>query len=159
MARCFLQAKDLSMKFWAEVVYCSNYLLNQISTRAICHVTLVEKWCGKNPSVNHLRTFGCVAWEHISNQCRNKLDAKSHACIMMRYSKESNDLLNFLSNQITNHHQTKHNIWWEYLWHWVVEFLLWFIIQWSLWYCWIQRINCSFHGYFDQFIDLYSWID
>jgi hypothetical protein len=34
--------------------------------------------------------FGCVSLAHISNDYRNKLDAKSHACIMMGYSEESN---------------------------------------------------------------------
>ena len=53
-------------------------------------MTLVKKWCGKNPSVGHLRTFGGVAWEHMYDSYRNKLDGKSHACIMMGYSKESN---------------------------------------------------------------------
>jgi hypothetical protein len=33
--------------------------------------------------------FGCVSWAHISDDCKKKLDAKSHACIMMGYSKES----------------------------------------------------------------------
>jgi hypothetical protein len=33
--------------------------------------------------------FGCVSWAHIPNDCRNNLDEKSHACIMMGYSKES----------------------------------------------------------------------
>jgi hypothetical protein len=49
----------------------------------------IKKWCGKNPLVCHLRTFRCIAWAHISNACRKRLDDKSHACIMMGYSKES----------------------------------------------------------------------
>jgi hypothetical protein len=89
MAHCLLQAKDLSTHFWDEVVYYANYLLNHILTRAISSVTLVKRWCGKNPSFNHLRVFRCVSWAHILDDCRNKLDAKSHACIMMGYSKES----------------------------------------------------------------------
>ena len=42
-----------------------------------------------NPLVCHLRTFRYVAWEHNSDAYKKKLDAKSHACIMMGYSKES----------------------------------------------------------------------
>jgi len=30
----------------------------------------------------------CVSWAHISNNCRKKLDVKSHAFIMMGYSEE-----------------------------------------------------------------------
>ena len=57
-------------------------------TREVCYVTLFEKWCGNKPSINNLRNFLCVAWGHISNDCRIKLDAKSHGCIMMGYFEE-----------------------------------------------------------------------
>ena len=86
MVRCLLQAKDLLTKFWVEFVYCANYLLNQISTREVCHVTPVEKWYGRKPSVDHLRTFGCVAWANISDACEKKVDTKSHVYIIMGYS-------------------------------------------------------------------------
>jgi len=33
--------------------------------------------------------FGCVSWGHISDDCRNKLDAKRHSFIMMGYIEES----------------------------------------------------------------------
>ena len=45
--------------------------------------------CGRKPSINHLRTFGCVAWVHILDHYMNKLDAESYACIMIGYSKQS----------------------------------------------------------------------
>jgi hypothetical protein len=57
-------------------------------TKVVWDVTLVEKWSGRKPSVEHLRTFGCIAWAHILDDRRKKLDAKSHACIMMGYSEE-----------------------------------------------------------------------
>jgi hypothetical protein len=52
-------------------------------------MTLVRRWCGKNPSVNHLHVFGCVVWDHILDDCKKKQDVKSRACIMMGYSKDS----------------------------------------------------------------------
>lgn len=52
-------------------------------------MNLAKKWCGKKSSVSHLRAFKCIAWEHISNSYRKKLDAKWHACIMMGYFEES----------------------------------------------------------------------
>jgi hypothetical protein len=89
MARSLLQAKDIPPHFRAAVVYCGNYLLYHISNRAIHSTTSVEQWCGKNPLVGHLHVFGCVSWAHISDDCRKNLDAKSHACILMRYSEDS----------------------------------------------------------------------
>ena len=52
-------------------------------------MTAIEKWYGMKPSIGHLKMFGSVAWEHILENCRNKLDAKSHSYIMMGYFKES----------------------------------------------------------------------
>lgn len=87
MARCLLQAKEPT-KFWAEIIYYANYLLSLVPTRAINHVTPIKKWCAKKPLVDHLEMFVCIAWAHISNDCRKKLDAKNHVCIMIGYSEE-----------------------------------------------------------------------
>ena len=77
------------MTFWAKVVYCSNYFLNLVSTRIVIDMTPVEKWRGRKPSIDHLKTFELVSWAHINNDYRKKLDSKSHACIMMGDSNES----------------------------------------------------------------------
>jgi len=39
--------------------------------------------------IGHLINFGCIAWDNIPNEKRKKLDAKSHACIVMGYFEES----------------------------------------------------------------------
>ena len=62
------------MKFWDEAIYFENYLLNQILTRVVYHMTPVDRWCSKKPFVSHLRIVGCVVWEHISDDFINKLD-------------------------------------------------------------------------------------
>jgi hypothetical protein len=77
------------MKFWDKIVYCANYLLNRILTKVVGQVTPVEKWCGKKAYVGHLKIFGCVSWVHFSDDCRKKMDAKIHTCIMMGYPEES----------------------------------------------------------------------
>ena len=89
MAHCLIQAKDLSNKLWDEVVYDASYLLNLVLTQLVSYMTIFKKWCGKKPSIGHVRTFIFFSWENISNAHRKKLDAKSHVCIMMGYSKES----------------------------------------------------------------------
>ena len=76
MDRCLLQAKDLLIKFWDEVVYCTNHLLNQILTREVYHVTLFYKWCGKKPSIGYLKAYGSVSWEHISNTLQEEVGCK-----------------------------------------------------------------------------------
>jgi len=89
MAHCILQAKDLPTCFGGEVVYCANYLLNRTPTWVVIFVTPIDICCGKNPSFIHLGLFRYISWAHIPDDCRKKLDAKSHPCISMGYSKES----------------------------------------------------------------------
>ena len=109
MARCLLQAKDLSTRFWDEAIYYANYLLNQIPMKDVGQVTHVDKQSGnKKPYVSHLNRFGCVTWEHISDGCMKKLDAKSHACIMMGYSKESKSYQLF--DPVKQHIIIQHNV-------------------------------------------------
>jgi hypothetical protein len=76
-------------KFWEKVVYFSNYLLYLIPTEVVWDMTPLKKWSGRKASIKHLKTFGCIAWAHIPDDKRRKLDANSHVCIMMGYFKES----------------------------------------------------------------------
>ena len=44
MEWCEGQTKNLPTKFWVEVVYYLNYLLNLVPTRSVNNMNLVEKW-------------------------------------------------------------------------------------------------------------------
>ena len=61
------QDNDLPMNIYLEAVYNSNYFLNQILEKEVGQVTPIEKWSRKKPSIGYLKTFGCVAWDHIAN--------------------------------------------------------------------------------------------
>ena len=43
--------------------------------------TPYERWYGKKPDVSHLRVFGCVAYAHVPEGERRKLDNKSKGCV------------------------------------------------------------------------------
>ena len=47
-----------------------------------------EVWSGKEAKLSHLRVFGCVAYVHISDQGRNKLDPKSKKCTFIGYGED-----------------------------------------------------------------------
>ena len=83
MTHCLLHAKGILTKIWEKVVYCSNYLLNCVLSQEILNITRIRKWSGRKPFFHHLRMFECIAWAHIQDHCRKKLDAKSHAYITM----------------------------------------------------------------------------
>ncbi|KAK9157521.1 hypothetical protein Scep_004095 [Stephania cephalantha] len=102
MARNMLTASGLSNEFWAEAVATSIYLLNISPTRAVMNQTPYEAWCGRRPSVSHLRVFGCISYALVNSQVRQKLDEKSEKCIFVGYCNQSKAyrLYNPLSGQI-----------------------------------------------------------
>ena len=61
MVRAMLKAKDLPRELWGEAVNTAVYILNRASSKALQGQTPYEKWTGRKPSVDHLRTFGCIA--------------------------------------------------------------------------------------------------
>ena len=47
-----------------------------------------EVWCGKDVKLSHLKIFGCVAYVHISDHGRNKLDPKSKKYTFISYGED-----------------------------------------------------------------------
>jgi len=51
-------------------------------------MTLEEKFTSKKPNVSHFIVFGCIAYMHVPNEKRSKLDPKAEKCIFIKYSLE-----------------------------------------------------------------------
>ena len=43
-----------------------------------------------NHSVSHLKIFGCVAYAHVPDELRKKLDKKRKNCIFVGYYEDKN---------------------------------------------------------------------
>ncbi|MCO5597658.1 hypothetical protein L7F22_051739 [Adiantum nelumboides] len=70
-------------------VACAAHVLNRCPTRALKTITPYESWYDRKPSVSSLRVFGCLAYAHIPQQLRGKLDDKAVKCIFVGYSSGS----------------------------------------------------------------------
>jgi hypothetical protein len=44
-----------------------------------------EVWTGKDPSLTHLKLFGCDAYVHVPKENKSKLDKKAKKCIFIGY--------------------------------------------------------------------------
>lgn len=55
------------------------------------NMTPEEVWNGVKLSVHHFKVFGCVAFVHIPDVHRKKLDVKSIKCVLLGVSEESKD--------------------------------------------------------------------
>ena len=55
-----------------------------------------------NHSVSHLKFFGCVAYAHVPDELRKKLENKGHKCIFDGYSKYTKEykLYDFLARKV-----------------------------------------------------------
>jgi hypothetical protein len=51
-------------------------------------MTLEEKFTSKKPDVSHLKMFGYMAYMHVTNKKRSKLNPKVKKCIFIGYSLE-----------------------------------------------------------------------
>ncbi|KAK1646352.1 hypothetical protein QYE76_064157 [Lolium multiflorum] len=89
IARSMMESKDLPGKFWGEAVNTAVYLLNRASTRSMVGGTPYEAWYGRKPSVDHLRTFGCVAHVKTVSSHKRKLADRSTPMIMTGYEEGS----------------------------------------------------------------------
>nr|KYP46330.1 Retrovirus-related Pol polyprotein from transposon TNT 1-94 [Cajanus cajan] len=89
MVRCMLKAKQMPREFWAEAVSTAVYILYRCPTKSVCDKTPEEAWSGRKPSIRHLRIFGCIAYAHVPDQLRKKLDDKGEKCIFIGYNTNS----------------------------------------------------------------------
>ena len=62
------------------------YIMNGTPTETIHGMTCEEKYMGIKPDISHLKVFGCIAYVHIPDERRTKLDPKAEKCIFIGYS-------------------------------------------------------------------------
>ena len=88
IARALMSEKSMPHSYWDEAVSTAVYIMNMTPIAAIHDVTPEEKYTGKKPDVSHLKVFGCIAYVHVPNELRTKLDPKAEKCIFIGYSLE-----------------------------------------------------------------------
>ena len=53
------------------------YLVNRSPSSVLGDKTPQEVWTGKEPSLTHLKVFGCDAYVHVPKENRSKMDKKA----------------------------------------------------------------------------------
>ena len=89
MARSLLTTRKLSKDYWAEAVACAVYILDRSTTSSIQGKVTKEKWNGLKVVVSHFIIFGWVAFSHVPEELRKKLDDRSEKYIFIGYSEQS----------------------------------------------------------------------
>lgn len=89
MVRILLTTSGVPKSFWPEAVNWSTHILNRSPTLAVKNMTPEEAWSGRKPAVDHFRIFGCIAYAHIPDEKRRKLDNKGEKFIFLGVSDKS----------------------------------------------------------------------
>ena len=79
----------LSNGFWIYAVKAKLHTYNVTPIIRTDYKTPKELWSSKKPNISHLRVFGCLAWVHILEKRRCKLQPKSRAMIFISYEPGS----------------------------------------------------------------------
>ena len=89
MVRSLLANGRFLTTFWPEAVNWSVHILNQSPEYADHYMTPEEAWSGRKPEVDHFRVFGWIAYAHVPNVLRKKLDDKGEKCVFLGVSETS----------------------------------------------------------------------
>ena len=102
MVRSMLKSKRMPKEFWAEAVQCAIYVQNRCPHAKLDDQTPQEAWSGQKPTISHLKVFGSVAYAHVPDQRRTKLEDKSKRYIFIGYDEKTKGykLLDLISKMV-----------------------------------------------------------
>jgi hypothetical protein len=89
MARNMMKSEGMPERFWGEAVSTAVYLLNRAATKSVVGMMPYEAWYGRKPSVDHLRTFGCMVHVKTMTGHTSKLSDRSTPMVMIGYKVDT----------------------------------------------------------------------
>lgn len=90
--RAMLFERKLPSYLWGEAAQTAVYLLNRTSNTVTKDKTPLELYCGRKPSLKHVRIFGCLAFFKTQEKKRKgyqkKLDPRGIPCMLVGYKRD-----------------------------------------------------------------------
>ncbi|KAI5317390.1 hypothetical protein L3X38_037097 [Prunus dulcis] len=83
----FSRYVDLGVEHAEGLAQIPKWNLGRVTTCSIKNMTPQETWSGMKPSVDYFKVFVCIAYLHIPDEKRKKLDDKSENCIFLGVSE------------------------------------------------------------------------
>ncbi|CEG38518.1 FOG: Transposon-encoded proteins with TYA, reverse transcriptase, integrase domains in various combinations [Plasmopara halstedii] len=81
--RALLLDGNLPKQLWAECVCHVTTLVNMTPSSTTNGRTPYELWYNRKPSMDYIKVFGCSAYAHITEQYRDKPDARARLCMYL----------------------------------------------------------------------------
>ena len=101
-ARAIFLHSKVPDQFWGDSILCSAYLINRMPLSSIHNISPYEKVCHTKPSLDHLRTFGCLCFISTSKVHRSKFDPRAHPAVFLGYlvTQKGYKVLDMISHRI-----------------------------------------------------------
>ena len=85
IVRSIMSYSTLPNSFWGYTLQMTKDILNVVPSKAI-KKTPIELWCGRKPSLQYYRVWGCPA-HVLSREKIEKLDSRTEVCLFIGYPK------------------------------------------------------------------------
>jgi hypothetical protein len=112
MVRSMLSYSDLPVKLWMEELRTTVHILNRVPSKSV-PMTPYELWAGRNPSLRHLRVWGCRAEAKVFNPNIRKLDPKTVSYHFIGYPDISKGYWFYCPNNYAKIMKTRHAVFFE----------------------------------------------
>ncbi|GJQ93956.1 putative RNA-directed DNA polymerase [Tanacetum coccineum] len=84
-ARALMFQGGLPLNMWTESILTATYLINRLPTAVLAGKSPYELVYNSEPSLLHLRTFGCLCFSTVLNET-DKFASKSEKCVFVGYA-------------------------------------------------------------------------
>ena len=81
----------LPQSLWGEALQTAMYILNRVPSKSVPK-TPFELWTNRQPSLNHLKVWGCPAEVRVYNPHERKLDPRTTSSFFIGYPLASRAL-------------------------------------------------------------------
>jgi len=112
MVRSMMSYSTLPISLWMEALKTAIHILNRVPSKSVPK-TPYELWTGREPSLNHLRVWGCPAEAKVFNPNIGKLDSKTVSCHFIGYPERSKGYRFYCPDRHTKIVETRHAVFLE----------------------------------------------
>jgi hypothetical protein len=107
MVRSMMSYSTLPINLWMEALKTAIYILNRVPSKSVPK-TPYQLWIGREPSLNHIRVWGCPAEDKVFNPNTGKLDPKIVYCHFIDYPEKSKGYRFYCPDRHTKFIETRH---------------------------------------------------
>ena len=112
MVRSIISYSTLPISLWMEALKTAIHILNRVPSKSVPK-TPYKLWIEKEPSLNHLRVWGCPAEAKVFNPNIGKLDSKTVSCHFIGYLEKSKCYRFYCPGRQTKFVETRHAVFLE----------------------------------------------